>query len=676
MLAVIAATISISGASVMAKDGKASIAWAAQIEPSNQAFTLQRKSGTDLIIEDKVIESEPSENQKATPTSQSKQTNQSYSALSPGLNQARPDEHGKIEILVRFKQDYPVTRLPQDPGLRRQAIREIERASRTSQARTIGLKALQTVGFVPKETFWIVNAAHGSIPIKTLQHYTQVSATLGEAALRSLMDNMGIEYIEERKDLQALDATITPETITTILPGQWPLAVREAINSDAYRPSESKSTVAIIDTGVQADHALLTNILNRVKDCSNTRTATANQNPGELCSSTTLGDLSPSRERAGRPGRSGHGTSSASVIAANSRMGSDLKGVTNAKVDSYLVFEPDPDGSGEITSKRESTLRAWQDILATSAQVVNLSMGSYNTPENSSTAVAADHAFDYGLIVIASQGNGGGSGALETVAAPAIAHKALAVGAINLASGSSLARPGQYLEQSLGPAGDGRFKPDLQAYTRSAAAASGYARVRIECQTPSNCRIVPEQSAVRIQEYGATSGAAPFVSGAANSIATWFKNWPTRISLTSPGFTYAFLLANSSIANLSYQPDLDIRTKTGAGLLKLTDPAITIASRLRVQPQRSYTVNLEVPKDAAKLKAAVWWPESANQSHNNLDLFLIDPSGAIRASSISRDSVWEVVEQLNPIPGRWRIQVRGTAVVSPAQEAFLVGFHR
>lgn len=661
-----AAIVPLSGVAAFSKEGGHQDSFNHQYEPINQAVVFSKNN---QLSESTITEYKQDDAQSGSDLEQKQ--NPAYPILSPGLRQAKRDRHGNIDVLIRFKQDYLIPRSPQNASIRRQAIARLQQAAQKSTSRAAGLKAASAIGFAAKESFWIVNAVLGTLPLKSIQHYEKIRQTLGEEALKAILNRAGIEYIEETTEWQALETIIMPDTMTTVLEEQWPSEVRARMNSDVYRPNQQKSTVAIIDTGVQADHVLLSEVVNRVKDCSSTRFSSAGQDPGELCRNTAQGDIEPPTDRT-----SGHGTSSASLIAANQRMGNKMQGITNSKIDSYNAFELSSAGSME--GKTQNVLRAWQDILATDATVVNLSMGKPNSADHSSSAIAADNAYEFGLIVIASVGNSGADGERGSVASPARAHKVLGIGAINLSSGSSLAGAGQYPEQSYGPADDGRFKPDLQAYTHSAAAASGYSNLTTICQTSANtnCRAEFGPSPVRVQDYGGTSGAAPMIAGAANSIASWFRSWPTRIALTSPGLTYAYLLANASIANLGTNPDAEIRTRTGAGLLKMTDPATSYASRMLVKDGRRYELKIDVPKETGKIKAALWWPESVDQSHNNLDLFLIDPSGIVRASSSSRESIWEIVEHINPVPGQWKIRVQGTSVNTGRQEAFLTGFYR
>ena len=68
---------------------------------------------------------------------------------------------------------------------------------------------------------------------------------------------------------------------------------------------------------------------------------------------------------------------------------------------------------------------------------------------------------------------------------------------------------------------------------------------------------------------------------------------------------------------------------------------------------------------------ALWWPETASQQHNDVDLHLIDPSGTDRASSISINSVFERARVNGPVmPGNWKIRIRGSNVPAGSQTVY------
>jgi serine protease AprX len=66
-----------------------------------------------------------------------------------------------------------------------------------------------------------------------------------------------------------------------------------------------------------------------------------------------------------------------------------------------------------------------------------------------------------------------------------------------------------------------------------------------------------------------------------------------------------------------------------------------------------------------RLDGALWWPETTPQTHSDVDLSLINPSGATVASSISISSVFERARVSGAIsPGTWTLRIRGFNVAT------------
>ena len=59
------------------------------------------------------------------------------------------------------------------------------------------------------------------------------------------------------------------------------------------------------------------------------------------------------------------------------------------------------------------------------------------------------------------------------------------------------------------------------------------------------------------------------------------------------------------------------------------------------------TINIpiDVPARRNEFNAALWWPESAAQLHNDIDVHLIDPSGVERAKGYSAVSVFAALPE-------------------------------
>jgi hypothetical protein len=77
-----------------------------------------------------------------------------------------------------------------------------------------------------------------------------------------------------------------------------------------------------------------------------------------------------------------------------------------------------------------------------------------------------------------------------------------------------------------------------------------------------------------------------------------------------------------------------------------------------------------VDASAGVVDAALWWPEGGIRIfgfhldwHSDIDLHLIDPSGNIRASSVSIPSVFERAHVAGRLaPGTWKVRIRGYRV--------------
>jgi serine protease AprX len=83
--------------------------------------------------------------------------------------------------------------------------------------------------------------------------------------------------------------------------------------------------------------------------------------------------------------------------------------------------------------------------------------------------------------------------------------------------------------------------------------------------------------------------------------------------------------------------------------------------------------------DPNTLDGALWWPEAAFEFpllgrieiHNDIDLYLVDPGGTARASSISIPSVFERARVSGPVrPGAWKLRIRGYNVPGGTQTVY------
>lgn len=399
---------------------------------------------------------------------------------------------------------------------------------------------------------------------------------------------------------------------------------RARIVSDPYFGAVG-GFIGLLDTGLRFTHNLLDNVDFR-RDCVNGGAdcnTGSNLNPNDDCWN--------------------HGTSSAAIITGSNDLGDAYRGVTAITLDSFKVYPTSfaPDGTCTGGLDRAAAVRGFQAAVAALDRVIVAEMQG-NGSETSSISAAADNAFDAGAVIIAANGNNG-PGA-KTVNEPANAHKVLGVGAFDVVNLS------QYSGQSRGPTADGRIKPDIQAPTNTETASTG-------CPFGRSCT----QSDSALWVFSGTSGATPYAAGAAALLRDWMNG--VNDDPIDPGQVYAAMILGG---NKPYPFD---NTK-GAGRLELpTEGAMAWG---KVSITNGQTINIPLFVHAGtRFDAALWWPESPGLPHNNIDLRIVDPRGAIRDSSVSIPSVFERARVAGRIvEGTWTIRIQGSSVQTGAQTVY------
>lgn len=391
---------------------------------------------------------------------------------------------------------------------------------------------------------------------------------------------------------------------------------RAAMDTDPYfNLGLTSGWIGLLDTGIRRTHVLFNSPthIDFMRDCVN---GGANCNTGN-----TLNPIDDCWN---------HGTSSAAIISANSRQGNAFRGVTAITLDSWKVYPSTTDSSGACTGFLSTTasVRAFENAVRVLDRVIVAEMqGSGGSTD--AISLAADSAFDAGAVIIAANGNNG-PGA-NTVNVPAVAHKVIGVGNFDVASGNQVA------SQSRGPAADNRFKPDIQAPTNT--------------ETASNA----SDSARRI--FTGTSGATPYAAGAAALLRNWLRR-PT--GSIDPGQVYAQMI-------LSGQDPYPFDNTSGAGKLQLPTNGTAWWGKVTVGERQNIDIPLSIARRARMLDAALWWPEGGIRFfgfeldwHSDVDLYLLDPGGGTRASSISIPSVFERARVTDGVDaGTWKLRIRG-----------------
>lgn len=420
-----------------------------------------------------------------------------------------------------------------------------------------------------------------------------------------------LEQVASRRDVLFIE----PRHTDIPPPGNTVADARAYLRSDTLANLASGGYVGLLDTGVRSSHTLLSNPspLRYQRDCvngtSNNCTSGTNLNPDDDCWN--------------------HGTSTAAIITGNSNLGNAYRGVDWITLDSFKVY-PENCGGLDVAA----TIRGFQAAVAALDQVIVAEMqGSGN--ETSSVSVTADNAYDAGAIVVAANGNNGPNAG--TVNSPANAHKVLGVGAFDVSTLS------QYSGQSRGPTSDGRIKPDIQ--------------------TPTNTKTASTASSTALHIFTGTSGSTPYAAALAIGLRNWIARTPGSSWLPGMGYAWTILFGDRA-----YPFD----NTTGAGHLRFNPDAIIWQAYATMTPggQTDIPINSTLLSQFPKnLAAAIWWPESTSL-HNNLDLFIVDPGGTIRASSVSVGSVLERAFVPGTLAsGIWKVRIKNHGASS--QEVFM-----
>jgi hypothetical protein len=504
------------------------------------------------------------------------------------------------EVIITFRDDLKIPRFPQpmvaeprDSATNQRALsRATELVAGIQRQRNEGYQTFvrsmsQVSGFELRQTYWLIKGLAARMPMTTI---------------RELADREDVLYIEP-----ANSGAKPPQdgnANNDIADG------RARMMTDPYfNLGLTGSFIGLLDTGLRFSHTLYNtpSQISRRYDCVNGGGSCIqsgrNYNPNDDCWN--------------------HGTSTGSIITGNGNLGDAYRGVTAITLDSYKVY---PNSCGGLSEA--ATLAAFQTAVSALDRVIVAEMQGGGS-DTSAISVAADNAFDAGSVIIAANGNNG-PGA-STVNTPAIAHKVIGVGVVDVVTGVGASDPSLNY-QSRGPAPDGRVKPDILAPTNAEAASSA--------------------SDTALQVFGGTSGATPFAAGAAALLRNYLIN-TFSIPLNDPGQVYAALI-------LSGQKPGPFDNISGAGVLRLPTNGTVWVGKTTVSPGGTVNIPLTLTAGFQFFDGALWWPETATGGHNDIDLSLIDPAGTARASSASSLSVFERARAAGPLAGgTWTLRIRG-----------------
>jgi len=495
---------------------------------------------------------------------------------------------------------------------------------------------LVSVGAQVLESYWLIEGF-------------QVSVPLSEGKVESLLVNPDLRRIEPRSFESQPPASCTvsaPSTgnDTDLLIG------RHDIRSDLYAtPGMDVSWIGLVDTGIRSSHQVLqvpatgagastTPHFEYPRDCIN---------GGMNCDGNKPDDEGD-----------GHGTSSAGILAAYAVPDERLRGVTQSLVDSYKVYY-----------NRASTW--YLDVCAT-VRAIQLGVSRLNRvlvvetqdPNPGTCATlggigeAAERAFDAGVIVVAAVGNFGNgcnTGPVYGInvatkacpkkvtsgfdlGVPASSRRVLGIGSYDL--GTRCCDPAQ----SWNKTADGRFKPELQF--------------------PEVTRTPDNKDDCHLGSFTGTSAATAYAGGA----LALLRN---AASPYDAGQVYA-------LAILSGQTDGPPFEERGAGRVKLPWDENLTYTKVSLNAGDYYDLYIDVPATGIRqFRAAIWWPEylvtsggSAVNSHNNIDLLLMDRSGTVVKSSASVAGVFERLTWPSMASGPWKLRIQATTIRNGPQTVY------
>lgn len=330
-----------------------------------------------------------------------------------------------------------------------------------------------------------------------------------------------------------------------------------------------------------------------------------------------------------------HGVSTAAILTGNNNMSNTYRGVTAFTVDSFKVFTSAGHDTAAVVTGFQNAVFVGDRVILTPVQS--------STDHGGAISLAADAAFDANHIVVNAAGNFGPNSG--TVRAPGNAHKVLAIGSYDVVTTTLNSTSGR------GPTTDGRIKPDVTC--------------------PSSTLTASRTSDTATQVFGGTSGATPYCAGA----AMLYGNWFAHSSVYDAGYVYAFMILNGG--NLSTSNAYD--NNLGAG--RLSSAANGNVNWWKIIVSNGQSVNLTFPISTTRteIRAAMWWPETSAQAHNDIDLSVINPAGSQVASSNGRLNVFEKanVTQSTALPqGTWTVRARGFEVLTSAPQTVYVMVHQ
>jgi len=322
----------------------------------------------------------------------------------------------------------------------------------------------------------------------------------------------------------------------------------------------------------------------------------------------------------------GHGTHVAGIVASTN---STYRGVAfGASILNAKVFS-----STTVTATTESIIEGVEWCIDQGADILTLSLGEDESLNDGSDALSQylDGIVNQGKIVAVAAGNSGPGSV--TINCPGCAHNVITVGSTSKADSISSF-------SSRGPTADSRIKPDVTAPGEAITSTwkdGGY------------------------RTLSGTSMSTPVVAGLSALIL--------QARSMTPGEMKA-LLMNTAVDLGTYGKD----NSYGAGRINASRAFSEINNTRSANIINSTVMahNILLPNNT-KLRATLYWPETYDV-HNNLDLYIVDPSGVVRGSSTSINNTDEFVVSNITVPGYWKIVVNATSVVGSQNYSIAASF--
>jgi len=347
----------------------------------------------------------------------------------------------------------------------------------------------------------------------------------------------------------------------------------------------------------------------------------------------------------------GHGTHVAGIAAGKGTTSYGRGVAANASIFAGKVC----DASGACLGSAILSGIEW--AVNNSAKIISMSLGGDEDGCSDSLVQAVDAATERGVLVVVSAGNTGPTN--NTIASPACAKRALAVGSVK--DGSYDATPTDSISDfsSRGSTNDNRTKPDLVA--PGEWITSTYIN-------PENCEPGINNEYCTIE---GTSQAAPFVSGAAALVMEQYSK--TFGYFPEPERVKAILLASANTSGMEAGGFANGGTPYrnnfyGSGRLDvygaLRAANFTANGSVSQGEQKMFYFNIT----NSNASVALVWGENGT-TYNNLDLIVGNGTNNFTAGADRNDTVEQIFLR-NVNNGIWNIYVNGTSV-SGTQKFFI-----